>query len=708
MAVTIPPDGSSPGPSNGDDVPQYGITAPISVSEASKHEIVQSTQLDEYLHSQGVYETDEELSQRMEVLRKINVLVRNWIRDLSIERNIPADVAETVGGKVFTFGSYRLGVHTKGADIDTLCVAPRHILREDFFNSFWDLLRKQPEVTECLRIEDAFVPVIKMKFDGIELDMLFARLNLKEVHEDQTLDDDSLLLNLDEKCIRSLNGCRVTDEILRLVPNKENFRLTLRAIKLWAKKKRIYSNAFGYLGGVSWAMLVARTCQLYPNATPSVLVGKFFLIFTRWNWPKPVLLKNASPTPACFSRLMDLVWDPRVKISDRFHLMPIITPAFPQQNSTFNVTTSTRTIIEEAMNEALDVTMDILVGKSSWSKLFEPSNFFWKYKHYIALMGYASTAEDLLVFTGLVESRLRVLVAQFERNPGMDLIHLVPEHFVPTNRDPNAAGKEVFWLFGIEIKKSSNIRNIDLTSDVQTFVDVVAKHGMFSRTFRVGMRLQAKYLKRKDLSTLLPESILSQGKAARICSSKSSKKPSGASPCASVASVGTAIVHAKSTSELMDVVRPAVTPGPAKASKETGGKLANSTSDSDLNSVAEMQVSKERDAAFADEIEAAYVDMQKKKEVEMLEEAKSEPKRRATSPEGPLLPSPKKQVFANDERAQDCSVPADTVNLEHCQTSNEPTLAKVALSNKELSDITSPHLAAAPSVRSKSLKMHLK
>lgn len=29
----------------------------------------------------------------------------------------------------------------------------------------------------------------------------------------------------------------MTDEILYLVPNKENFRLTLRAIKLWAKRK---------------------------------------------------------------------------------------------------------------------------------------------------------------------------------------------------------------------------------------------------------------------------------------------------------------------------------------------------------------------------------------------------------------------------------------------------------------------------------------
>jgi len=53
-------------------------------------------------------------------------------------------------------------------------------------------------------------------------------------------------------------------------------------VSLMLSGKGIYSNALGFLGGVSWAMLVARVCQLYPNAASATLVLKFFLVFSQW------------------------------------------------------------------------------------------------------------------------------------------------------------------------------------------------------------------------------------------------------------------------------------------------------------------------------------------------------------------------------------------------------------------------------------------
>uniref|UniRef100_A0A8C3X904 polynucleotide adenylyltransferase n=1 Tax=Catagonus wagneri TaxID=51154 RepID=A0A8C3X904_9CETA len=501
---------TSPGSQQTPPPPKHhGISSPISLASPRETDCVLTQKLIETLKPFGVFEEEEELQRRILILEKLNNLVKEWIREISESKSLPQAVIENVGGKIFTFGSYRLGVHTKGADIDALCVAPRHVDRSDFFTSFYDKLKLHEEVKDLRAVEEAFVPVIKLCFDGIEIDILFARLALQTIPEDLDLRDDSLLKNLDIRCIRSLNGCRVTDEILHLVPNIDNFRLTLRAIKLWAKCHNIYSNILGFLGGVSWAMLVARTCQLYPNAIASTLVRKFFLVFSEWEWPNPVLLKEPE------ERNLNLpVWDPRVNPSDRYHLMPIITPAYPQQNSTYNVSVSTRMVMMEEFKQGLAITHEILLSKAEWSKLFEAPSFFQKYTHYIVLLASAPTEKQHLEWVGLVESKIRILVGSLEKNEFITLAHVNPQSFPAPKESPDKEEFRTMWVIGLVLKKPGNseVLSIDLTYDIQSFTDTVYRQAINSKMFENDMKIAAMHLRRKELHQLLPNHVLQKKK----------------------------------------------------------------------------------------------------------------------------------------------------------------------------------------------------
>ncbi|KAF9801517.1 hypothetical protein SFRURICE_006762 [Spodoptera frugiperda] len=457
---------------NQQNLKTLGMTSAISMAGPKPIDIEKTTELKESLIPYGVFESEQEMHHRMEVLGALHRLVRQWIREESMRKNMPPSVADTVGGNIYTFGSYRLGVHHRGADIDALCVAPRHIDRIDYFASFYELLKAQPQVKDLRAVEDAFVPVIKMNFDGIEIDLLFARLALKEI-----------------------------------------------------PGHGIYSNTLGYLGGVSWAMLVARTCQLYPNALPATLVHKFFLVFSQWKWPQPVLLKQPDSVNLGFP----------VNISDRFHLMPIITPAYPQQNSTFNVCASTRTVIMEEFRIGLAITDEIMLGKCGWERLFEAPNFFSRYKHFIVLLASSASPDDQLQWCGLIESKIRHLITTLERNTHITIAHVNPECYnsVPLNTnngqplalppgapmpaDPspevkkNENGEVIanycsMWFIGLVFEKTN--LNVDLTCDIQTFTEAVNYQAENTNMLREGMTIEARHVRRKQLHQYLSASLL--------------------------------------------------------------------------------------------------------------------------------------------------------------------------------------------------------
>jgi poly(A) polymerase len=266
------------------------------------------------LEAQGNQPSKNDDEFRLRVINDLEVLLNRWvtsIRPFQDKNQLSAPSNKKWARPkvcLLPFGSYRLGVHRKDADLDCLCLAPPASSRREFFTSLIKLLNDDDRVQQVHAISSAYTPVIKFLFQGLHMDLLFARLEdgTKLAHHQSLVDgrrmeyaiDDADLMGLDEASVRSLNGGRVAQTLLNIVPNVDTFRMTLRAIKEWALVHGLYSNVLGFLGGVNFAIQVAFICKRHhKDTTPAALLKAFFSTFAKWKWPMPVTVVPISYQP---------------------------------------------------------------------------------------------------------------------------------------------------------------------------------------------------------------------------------------------------------------------------------------------------------------------------------------------------------------------------------------------------------------------------
>ncbi|KAK0711353.1 Poly(A) polymerase [Lasiosphaeris hirsuta] len=404
----------------------FGVTPPISSALPTDEEKRANNALFRELRAQGTFESPVETQKRETVLKSLEKITDEFVKRAAMEKE-PKNTFLIRGahGRVFTYGSYRLGVFGPGSDMDTLVVAPKYVTVKQYFDIFPDLLVEMAPpgaITDLHSVPDAFVPIIKFEYSGISIDLIFCSIQtLRQLpdEKDWNLQDNNLLRGLTENEVRSLNGTRVTDEILNLVPEPATFKLAIRAIKLWAQRKAVYANVLGYPGGVAWAMMVARVCQLYPKATSALIVNKFFNIMLKWPWPLPVLLKDIE-YGSSVTRVA--VWNPKIYPSDRNHKMPIITPSYPSMCATHNVGRSSMTAIQQELEVGTKVTDEIMLGRRPWKDLFTKHSFFTTgFKFYLTVISSSRNKEAQTKWSSFVESRVRMLVAKLDLHPSIAL-----------------------------------------------------------------------------------------------------------------------------------------------------------------------------------------------------------------------------------------------------------------------------------------------
>ena len=97
--------------------------------------------------------------------------------------------------------------------------------------------------------------------------------------------------------------------------------------------------------------------------------------------------------------------------------MPVITPAYPQMCATFNITHSTKAIIQRELERGSVIVEEIMAKKRPWKDLFSKHTFFTTdHKYYLAVIATSTTKEAHKIWSGFVESKVRVLVGEVERH----------------------------------------------------------------------------------------------------------------------------------------------------------------------------------------------------------------------------------------------------------------------------------------------------
>ena len=66
------------------------------------------------------------------IIQQLDMMVKVWSKE---------EAGEEVGGRVVSYGSYKLEVIDAQSDLDLLCVVPRQVSRESFFGRFYNSLK---------------------------------------------------------------------------------------------------------------------------------------------------------------------------------------------------------------------------------------------------------------------------------------------------------------------------------------------------------------------------------------------------------------------------------------------------------------------------------------------------------------------------------------------------------------------------------------
>ena len=191
--------------------------------------------------------------------------------------------------------------------------------------------------------------------------------------------------------------------------------------------------------------------------------------------------------------------------------MPIITPAYPSMCATHNITMSTKEVIMRELDRGGDIADKIFTGQLQWKDLFAKHTFFADgFKYYLSIIAASRSKEAQHVWSGLVESKVRLLVSNLETqgpiqlarpfNKGFDRVHHCRDE---DEIEAVISGELKYQAKGIKTETTDNIKDPKHTAasegggddmtmrvgGIETSINGEDMHTIYTTTYYIGIEL---------------------------------------------------------------------------------------------------------------------------------------------------------------------------------------------------------------------------
>jgi len=152
---------------------------------------------------------------RLEALKKLAVVLKMWAKMVVYQGGYPDKVVAQKHLKLLPYGSFKYDDTSNDSDIDLLCITSRFINRKNFFTDLRRLFEGMKGVEGFTVIMSAYVPIMKMRFHGIAMDICYTQLDCNFVPAQFNLEyiANMKMDTLDDKSVTSMNGYIMTSRI---------------------------------------------------------------------------------------------------------------------------------------------------------------------------------------------------------------------------------------------------------------------------------------------------------------------------------------------------------------------------------------------------------------------------------------------------------------------------------------------------------------